>query len=192
MLYGDKYAQYKPYILFDNINQIFKSQGLILIRGIYENLNDLLSSDPNYMHQRAKCYIRSARFEKNTANKLAFFEKAYRDASVSHSTFEKRYQDTKNEKIQISIAHVEYTKALVLCHQAKINNYQNSVENTRAVEVLHKALFSPFNSYDFAKTDVYNYGNVVMNLIATLIADSSLVDAKVHTLLEELFKHIKS
>ena len=191
LLFSDKYAQYKPYILFDNINQIFKSQGLILIRGIYENLNDLLSTDPNYMHQRAKCYIRSACFEKNIPNKLAFLEKAYRDASVSYSTFEKRYEDTKNEKILISIAHVEYTKALALCHQSKINDYKNPIENTRAVEILYKALSSPYNSYDFAKTDVYNYGNVVMSLITAVIADSSLVDANVYALLEELFKHIK-
>lgn len=192
LLYSDKYAQYKPYILFDNINQIFKSQGLVLIRGIYENLNDLLSSDPNYMHQRAKCYIRSARFEKDPSKKLTFLEKAYRDACISYSTFEKRYEDTKNEKIQISIAHVEYTKALVLCHQAKANEYQNSAENTRAVEILYKALSSPFNSYDFAKTDIYNYGNVVMSLMTSVIADRSLVDANVHTLLEELFKLIKA
>ena len=191
LLYSDKYAQYKPYILFDNINQIFKSQGLVLIRGIYENLNDLLSSDPNYMHQRAKCYIRSARFEKDTSKRLKFLEKAYRDACVSLSTFEKRYEDTRNEKIQISIAHVEYTKALVLCHRSKVKNYQSSIENTRAVEILYKALSSPFNSYDFAKTDVYNYDNVVMDLITSVIADRSLVDANVHALLEELFKHIK-
>ncbi len=192
LMYGDKYAQYKPYILFDNINQIFKSQGLVLIRKIYENLNDLLSSDPNYMHQRAKCYIRSARFETDTSKKLKLLEKAYRDASVSHSAFKKRYEDTGNEKIQISIAHVEYTKALVLCHQAKLNHYKNVTENTRAVEILYKALFSPYNSYDFAKTDIYNYGNAVMGFITTLIADSSLVDEKVRALLADLFRDIKA
>lgn len=188
--YGDKYAQYKSYILFDNINQIFRSQGLVLIRGIYENLNDLLSSDPNYMHQRAKCYIRSSRFETDILKKLKFLEKAYRDASVSHSVFEKRYEDTGNEKIQISIAHVKYTKALVLCHQTKLNHYQNVEDNTRAVETLYEVMFSPYNSYDFAKTDIYNYGNVVMSLIKTLILDNSLVDAKARVLLTDLYRDI--
>lgn len=44
---------YKKHILFDNINRIFSvnnSQGITLIRKIYESLNFLLSSDPNYMH----------------------------------------------------------------------------------------------------------------------------------------------
>lgn len=191
LTYGDKYAQYKPYILFDNINQIFRPQGLVLIRQIYESLNDLLSSDPNYMHQRAKCYIRSARFETDKTQKLNFFEQAYRDASVSHSVFEKRYEDTKNDKIQISIAHAEYTKALALCHEAKLNDYSNIPENTQAVEILYKALLSPYNSYDFAKTDIYNYGDVVMDLIMTLTANSDLVDKKVLALLGDLFRVVR-
>lgn len=192
LTYGDKYAQYKPYILFDNINQIFMSHGLVLIREIYKSLNDLLSSDPNYMHQRAKCYIRSAYFEADMAQKLTLIEQAYRDASLSYSVFEKRYEDTKNERVQISIAHVEYTKSLALCHKAKLNRYQNISENTQTVEILCRALSSPYNSYDFAKTDIYNYGNVVMEVITTMIANKSLVDTKVYRLLEELFKKINT
>lgn len=192
LLYGDKYAQYKPYILFDNINEIFKVQGLALIRGIYENLNDLLSSDPNYMHQRAKCYIKSASFEREAPNKMMYLKKAYRDANVAHSVFEKRYEDTGNEKTLISIAHVEYTKALVLCHQANVNSYQDGSQNTNAVKLLHNALCSPYNSYDFAKSDTYNYGNVVLNLVTELIASKSLVDESVHEQLDELFMLIKA
>lgn len=192
LTYGDKYAQYKPYILFDNINQIFRTEGLVLIRGIYENLNDLLSSDPNYMHQRAKCYIRSARLESDTQEKQKFLEKAYRDASVSHSVFKKRYEDTGYPKLQISIAHIEYTKALVLCHQANLDRYQDVSENTKAVEILYQALLSPYNSYDFIKSDIYNYDNVVMNLITALISNSSLAEKKVHPLLADLFKKVKT
>lgn len=192
LTYGDKYAQYKPYILFDNVNQIFRSQGLTLIRRIYENLRDLLSTDPNYMHQRAKCYIRSVASEADISKKLAFLDNAYRDASVSLSMFEKRYEDTGNKKIQISIAHVQYTRALALCHRAKISHYQNIAENTRSVELLYDALLSPYNSYDFIKKDIYNYGNVVRELITTLVAGSSLVDKKVLILLETLFKYIKA
>lgn len=191
LAYGEKYAQYKSYILFDNINQIFGSQGFVLIRGIYDNLNDLLSTDPNYMHQRAKCYIRSARYERDTKKRLEFLEKAYRDASVSLSIFNKRYEDTENEKVMISIAHVEYTKAIVLCHRAKIQQYQNVTENTQAVELLNKALSSPYNSSDYIKTDIYNYDNVVQALITELIAHSSLVEKKVRTILEDLFRETK-
>ena len=187
LMYGDKYAQYKSYIFFDNINEIFKVQNLVLIRGIYENLNDLLSSDPNYMHQCAKCYIKSARFEVESSNKLMYLKKAYRYANVTHTVFEKRYEDTHNEKILISIAHVEYTKALVLCHQAKVNFYRYISQNTNTVKLLHKALCSPYNSYDFVKSDTYNYDNAVLGLVTALIANKSLVDESVHEQLEELF-----
>lgn len=195
LMYGNKYAQYKPYILFDNINRIFKShssQGLVLARKIYESLNDFLSSDPNYMHQRAKCYIRSARFEKAASDKLKFFEKAYRYASVSYSVFNKRYEDTKNEKLYISLSHVEYTRALILCHQARINKYKIFAENTQAVQILHHALSSDYNSYDYAKKDIDNYNNAVLDLITHLIADPSLVDKSVYPLLESLFKAVRT
>ena len=188
--YGEKYAPYKPYILFDNINHIFRSQGLVLIRKIYEDLNDCLSSDPNYMHQRAKCYIRSSHFEKEKEKALGFLEKAYRDASVSHSIFEKRYEETHNEKTLISIAHVQYTKAIALCHQAKILNYQDVAGNTQAVEILYDALLSPYNSYEFVKTDIFNYGNAVKALVTNLIAESSLVERNVYPLLSDLFSKI--
>ena len=58
LMKGEKYAPYKDYILFDNIFQIFRSQGTKIIRDIYQSLNDILATDPNYLHQRAKCYIR--------------------------------------------------------------------------------------------------------------------------------------
>ena len=85
LLSRGKNISYSNYILFDNINKIFCKNnmdgyhGLTLIRSIYESLNELLSVDPNYMHQRAKCYIKSAYFEKNKTKKEKFLEKAYRE-----------------------------------------------------------------------------------------------------------------
>lgn len=81
-----------------------------------------------------------------------------------------------------------------------ISNF-NYIEQDRAnklsvhiffVELLYDALLSPYNSYDFIKKDIYNYGNVVRELITTLVAGSSLVDKKVLILLETLFKYIKA
>ena len=124
--YGDKNAYYKPYILFDEINQIFQFHGLALIREIYISLNDLLSTDPNYMHQRAKCYIRSADVASGDKEKMDFLENAYRDAVVSHDVFLKRYDYSKNEKINISVAHTEYTIALTY---AKAKEYADIATN---------------------------------------------------------------
>lgn len=190
LMHGEKYSQYKPYILFDNINKIFRSQGLQLARSIYANLNDLLSNDPNYMHQRAKCYIKSAKQEKQQDEKIRFLEKAYRDASVACSSFKQRFEESKNDKIQISIAHVEYTMALALCHLCKLERYTQSATNTMALTLLHGALKSPYNSYDFIKSDSYNYGNAVSNLITTLISDKTLIAEQACPLLEEVVKII--
>lgn len=176
---GEKNAPYKEYILFDNIIQIFTSQGTALIRGIYEALNDLLSTDPNYLHQRAKCYIRSAFNTSDLELKQEWLTKAQRDAASSHKIFEERYEECQNEKIQISAAHTIYTVALTLCHLAKLSDYENVKLNEKAIESLYLALSSPYNSMEFIKKDkAYNYNNVVEDAIATLAANVTLIPSE--------------
>lgn len=174
LMKGDKYAPYKDYILFDNIFQIFRSQGTKIIRDIYESLNDMLATDPNYLHQRAKCYIRSAYKSKEECDKEKWLEMAYRDASISNSSFEKRYENHENEKIMISAAHSLYTAALALCHIAKLRDYSDISINAKAVKCLYKALSSPFNSIEFVNSDAtYNYNNVVGDLVSTFATDTN-------------------
>ena len=196
LLHGDKSNSYGEYILFDNINRVFCSsktagaQGLALIREIYKGLNKLLSVDPNYMHQRAKCYIKSAYFEKQKAKKTEYFEKAYRDANVAFQIFDNRYNEFHNEKIQISADHVMYTKALILCHRCYTNDYSNIDENTAAIRMLHAALSSPYNTYAFAKKDSFNYSNVVAKIVYETIARKTLVSPEAYSDLENLFRMI--
>lgn len=174
--HGEKNAPYKEFILFDNINQIFSSQGTALIRGIYETLNELLSTDPNYLHQRAKCYIRSALKTTDSGLKQEWLIKAQHDAASSNKIFEQRYEQTQNEKIQISAAHTLYTVALTLCHLAKLYQYNDIRMNETAIETLYLAISSPYNSMEFIKKDkAYNYNNVVDNVISTLATTSSLI-----------------
>lgn len=172
LMKGEKYAPYKDYILFDNIFQIFRSQGIKIIRDIYQSLNDILATDPNYLHQRAKCYIRSAYKSTEEKDKEKWLEMAYRDASISNSSFEKRYESHENEKIMISAAHSLYTAALALCHIAKLRNYRDISINANAVKCLYKAISSPFNSIEFVNNDAtYNYNNVVGDLVSTFATD---------------------
>lgn len=179
LLKGEKYTAYKDYILFDNIFQIFSSQDSKLIREIFESLNQMLSTDPNYLHQRAKCYIRSAYKANDLKEKEKWLELAYRDASISNSAFEKRYANHDNEKIMISAAHSLYTAALTLCHIAKLRKYKDIEINIRAVKCLYRALISPFNSIEFVNNDAtYNYNNVVKDLITTFATDSKYVNDK--------------
>lgn len=187
---GEKNARYKEYILFDNINQIFVSQGNVLIRGIYEALSDLLSTDPNYLHQRAKCYIRSSYMTSDFSKKQQWLIQAQRDASSSHKIFEERYIESENEKVQISSAHALYTVALTLCHLAKLANNKDSKLNEQAIETLYLALSSPYNSMEFIKKDKsYNYDNVIEETITTFAANLSLIPSeKAQANIEELMK----
>lgn len=188
--FGDKDAPYKEYILFDNINKIFKTKGLYLIRRIYESLNDLLATDPHYLHQRAKCLIKSASVDSGESLKREFLTKAIRDASVAQSVFEKRFSDSGNEKIQISIAHAVYTKALSLCHLCALDGYTDIQKNTEAVYALFFVLKSPFIKYEDTKNDTYNYNNAIRNLVTTLVAQKDLVDDNCLHMLKEIFQMI--
>ncbi len=198
LLYGAKNISCREYILFDNINRIFFPykrsgyNGIQLIRVIYEGLNDRLSVDPNYMHQRSKCYIKSSYYAKETEEKLAFLDRAYRDANVAHQVFSHRFDECGNEKLLISIAHITYTQALILCHKCSIHNYEDVAENTAAIELLHAALSSPYNSYEFAKTDSFNYRDVIGTTVTTAIADQSLVLPEALDWLEELYYQLSN
>lgn len=188
LLQNNKNSSYKDYILFDNIFQVFSSQGTSLIREIFESLSNMLSTDPNYLHQRAKCLIRSAYKTKDDDKKINWLESAYRDAINSNSIFEKRYDNCQNEKIMISAAHALYTAALSECHIAKFNNYKEISLNRKAVDLLYKALISPYNSIEFVNSDrTYNYNNVVKDIITTFLTDDGYLNDK-HTMnkLEEL------
>lgn len=191
LMKGDKFAAYKDYILFDNIFQIFTSQGTKFIREIYETLNDMLATDPNYLHQRAKCYIRSA-YDANSEEKQRWLEMAYRDASISNGAFEKRYDSHDNEKIMISADHALYTAALSLCHIAKLRSYEDLDINAKAVTCIYKALISPYNSIEFVNKDAtYNFNNVVSDLITTFSTDSKyLIDRYSKEKLSELLSMI--
>lgn len=193
LLYNNKDASYKDYILFDNINKIFSSSGrggLALIRSIYDGLNDLLSVDPNYMHQRAKSYIKIACNTSDHAEKNKFFERAYRDASVAAQVFENRYSENSNEKIMISIAHIRYTQALILCHKASASQFEDKDDNSNAIEMLHVALISPYNSYAFAKTDSFNYQNVIAATVKHVILHRDAIYSEKLPLVQDLFRII--
>lgn len=193
LAYNNRDASYKEYIMFDNINRIFfpnEYSGSLLIQKIYDGLNDLLASDPNYMHQRAKCRIKMACKSKNKEQKKAYLGHGYRDAGVALQVFQERYKQQGNEKIAISVAHVMYTRALILCHTANVKGYEDININTEAIRVLYLSLKSPYNTYAFAKNDSYNYRNVIQQTIVQALHQKDRFSPDVYTFVEELFRMI--
>ena len=143
------------------------------------------------MHQRSKCYIKSSYYEREEKEKLAYLDKAYRDANTASDIFSRRYDNSGSGKLLISIDHVTYTQALILCHKCNISEYKDIDTNTLAVETLNRALSSPHNSYSFAKSDTFNYNNVIRKIVSTAMADKNLVYSYVYEALDNLF-HIIS
>lgn len=192
-----KNTAYKKYIFFDNINKLFSfdrysgKQGLALIREIYEKLNDKLADDPNYMHQRAKCYLKSAYYETNNTTKLDFLKQAYRMVNVATQEFDRQYAKNQNEKIAISRDHTKYTQALILCYQCRVTNYENVELNTQTAEKLYEAFKSPANTYSFAKTDTLNYKRSMENFIFAMASEKTRINRNAYRQIEDLLSVIK-
>ena len=191
-------ASYKSYIKFDVINNIFAAKridgntGLELIRKIYKGLNDILSSDPNFEHQRSKCYIKSALYTNDYETKKEYLKQAFRDANQACQIFEHRFDECNNEKLKISIDHVKYTMALIMCHTCILNNYSNIDEDTETINMLYEALQSPFNSYGYALNDTFNYDNAIQKVVAHLLVNKEYLQKDSIEKLSELFRIISN
>lgn len=194
VLNSKKVSAYKDFILFDNINLLFYSErnahkhGLELIRKIYESLNELLSLDPHYMHQRAKCYIKTSMYMHSCKEKIEYLEKAGRDINVAKQVFEERNKTANNQKILISIAHLTYTQALIMCHMCRIHNYTNKDENTETLFLLYDALCSEYNSYEYARNDSFNYGNAIGLMVQKITEDKAAFHTNAYKYMGSLIK----
>ena len=60
--------------------------------------------------------------------------------------------------------------------------------NSTAIRALYEAMKSPYNSFEFAKNDVYNYGNAIKHLVNSAISDRTMVSDECIPLLEELLE----
>lgn len=193
LCYTEKNAPYKDFILFDNITNVFKDDStLFLIKDIYVALNDDLSTDPNYLHQRSKCFIRLSDVDKDTTKKEEYLNKALRDANAAYSIFDKRYNEYHNDKVFISASHALYTKALSMCHLCVLRNYVDKEMNTLALDTLILALKSPYNIYANPKIDRYNYGDDVFKFFTKVLNDKSCVNSNKQSEISELFRLLKN
>lgn len=186
---------YKNYILFDNINRIFNSSSirqkiaLSLIREIYEGLNDSLSTDPNYKHQQAKAYLHSSYAEQDAEQKIRYLDQAYRASVVAEDVFNERYRENRNDKILISVAHIHYTQAIILCHLCKANEYKSINKNSEAIAKLYEALISPYNNFEYVQKDSRSNHGIIDNILDTMSADSTLIDSDQKKPLEHLLNN---
>lgn len=178
---------YRDFILFDNINIIFglkNKNSLELIRLIYEGLNDILASEPSYKHQKSKCYIRLSQIPSDNEHKIKYLKEAYKLASGAIMIYDKRYNDTSNRKVNISLQHAIYTRAVIACHMCGIYEYKNDNWNDLAIDFTYEAFKSPYNEYKYAQDDLMNYGNAISKMIANLSLKNIKEKEKMEFLIE--------
>jgi len=150
------YNSIMDFIKFDIINEIFPSKykgQLSLGHEIYEGLHNLLSSDercaPHYYHQRAKCYLWQSGYEESFLGQL---DDALRFAKLARQKLDNANEKAANQKLEISIAHIQFTICLILARKNIILNNSNDNVKSDAICAIYDALLSPYNYNEFIES----------------------------------------
>lgn len=184
--YSDNKA-YKDFILLDNINYLFgKQEAMSLISCIYEKLQALLGSDPSYKHQRAKCEIWFAKYTKLSEEKKEYYRQALDYIGGAILIYQKRYNESSNEKVNISLQHAKYTRALVYCNLCILENYNNEDYNKKAIKNTYDAFLTQYNSFEYAGKDRVNYNKAIEKMIDKMSTKSGSLDREYKYYLEYL------
>ncbi len=162
----DEYKQRREcrkYILFDIMNDIFldKYHGSIkLIVNVYTKLHSLLANDFNFLHQNAKCYLNYARYLREKSEKIQYLDEAKELAIIAKTMTENKYEESSNERLLITTAHIQYTLATIYCVKCKECDYEKTDENEIAIDAAIEAIYSPYNgdSYQTEKAQGVSHG----------------------------------
>lgn len=144
----------RDYIMFDMMNDIFLDEyggNLKLNLFIYSKLHSDLAGDFNFLHQEAKCYTNFAYSLKSNEEKRKNLSIAREYALLSLSMILQRYENTPNENLIITMAHVQYTIATILSDLCKTDNYANGLLLQETVDAVCVALYSPYNNDDYRR-----------------------------------------
>lgn len=144
----------RDYIMFDVMNDIFLDEyggNLKLSLFIYSKLHSDLAGDFNFLHQEAKCYTNYAYSLKINEEKRKNLYIAREYALLSLSMVSQRYENTPNENLIITMAHVQYTIATILSDLCKADSYANGLLLQETVDAVCVALYSPYNNDDYRR-----------------------------------------
>lgn len=142
--HSTKYSIIEDYIKYDVINEIFfkeKQGNLALIKKLYDKLNDLLADTPQFHHQKAKCYLWHSSYSEDEVKEI---DLALRFAKVAYHNLELR-ANKNNEKVLISLAHIDFTIALIYARKSSLSEYNDINIFKKSLEAIYIALLSPYN-----------------------------------------------
>ena len=182
---------YRDFIMFDMMNDIFldKFQGNIkLIVYVYTTLHPLLAKDFHFLHQKAKCYLNYSHFLKEKKDKINYLNDALELANISKAMIEKRYDDTQNDRLQITLSHTQYTLATIYCEICKTNNYIDITENEKTIDAINEALHSPYNSDEYQREYNRKSGYGIQNFLKNSMCNKLNISHKYIKFLENLIQ----
>ncbi|MHA7966033.1 SIR2 family protein [Paenibacillus sp. CAU 1782] len=121
------------FIKFDDINDIFpriNKGSLQLIQKIYNNLEDILSENYHFPHQRAKSLSWLDNID-DLVKAADYATQALRNIEITHQV---------SYESNFSYMHVWYTLSTIRTKIALVQNYSSSTSNISALETIYKAL----------------------------------------------------
>lgn len=139
---------YRNYIMFDDINRIFVNKYHVnthLIASIYDDLHSILADDFQFLHQEAKAWLNVSFVFSNKTDKKNALIKAFQTILTAKDSNINEIARSSSPKLEITLAHIQYTMALIQCEICKVNHYKNMDEIDKAIELLFIALYSPYN-----------------------------------------------
>ena len=171
----------KGYIMFDVMNDIFLNEyggSIKLIVYIYDNLHELLATDYNFLHQNAKCLMNYSYMLKNDGDKISCLLKARDLAIISKTMADHQYQESGNERLLISVAHIQFTIASIQSNLCKLHKYTDIDEIEDTIDVVEKALKSSYNiEYQKGQRSSKSIIDFVKTLYSMLNSDLSVSNA---------------
>ena len=187
----NSYSIAMDYFKFDVINEIFQSDTkgqLGLAKYIYEGLHSLLSDNPHYYHQRAKCYFWQSGQE---VSDLQGLRDALRFANIAKHNFEIMYRQQSNDKIRISLAHTKFTVALILSRISIILGHALEARKA-AISAIYEAIQYSYNRNDFMeiKKRRRNKQDDINSVIEYSLSADDTTDAQLKQELTEILNQL--
>jgi hypothetical protein len=157
------------FIKFDVINEIFQTNykgQASLAKAIYEGLNTLLADNPHYYHQRAKCLLWQSEQNNEYSEQL---NDALRYVNIASHNLDIEYKRSDNKKLLISLAHIDFTTALILSKLCVINSFDDFDFINKTVNFIYRALTNSFNLNEiFEKSDKYDMEIVIKHAMKNI------------------------
>ena len=86
---------------------------------------------------------------------------------LNNDIYIKQASNSNTENNEITLAHMNFTKALINCEKTLLNQFQDITMVSNALEILYLAFLSPYNRNNFQNR--YDYNQTINNFITKIV-----------------------